>query len=133
MAEHPKTIQTTEDIEATLARLRLGNNWLLRIDGLVITRLPLRSGTRAAWTIHVEFIRPDSTTGVEEKGAARMWIIRAGDSADSVIKTAWLAIKQTVEHELMEAFLVDDRRLFDPHKSVADLTKHTDKVPVRGQ
>lgn len=69
----------------------------------------------------VAFRRPDTLTGTIGVGRGRWWAVEVGSHPDVIIKTAYLAYRQIVEHEAMEAFLVDDERLFDPHRSVADL------------
>lgn len=62
---------------------------------------------------------------VVERGYGRKWYIEYGSSQESVVFTAWLAIKQIIEHELHESFTVnvngEQVRLLDPHKSLEDL------------
>lgn len=34
---------------------------------------------------------------------------------DEIVKKAWVAFESCIKHEVMEAFLVDGKRLFNPH------------------
>lgn len=72
--------------------------------------------------LRCSFERPDADTGDMDTGKGRGWFIEADATEDSVVKTAWLAMKQIVDHELMEAFTYNSVRVFDPHKSIEDLT-----------
>lgn len=45
---------------------------------------------------------------------------------DEIIKTAYLAFKIAVEHEIMEGFRVDGKILFNPHASYDALLKASD-------
>lgn len=71
--------------------------------------------------LRCSFRRPDRETGEPGRGWGRWWHVEHGASTSSVVKTAWLAVKQVVEHELMEAFKVSGRRPFDPHRTVDEL------------
>lgn len=42
---------------------------------------------------------------------------------DEVVKTAFTAFKQAVEHEILEGFCVDNIPLFNPHVSFEELLK----------
>lgn len=69
--------------------------------------------------------RGDFGGPVLERGYGRRWFVEPGSSVERVVFTAWLAIRQIVEHELHEAFtvVVGGRRvrLLDPHKSLEDV------------
>ena len=73
------------------------------------------------WFINTTFQRPDTDTGKMGTGRGRKEFIAKGSSLSGVVKTAWVCAKLIVEHELMEAFLFDGNRVFDPHKTVAEL------------
>ena len=45
-----------------------------------------------------------------------------GASESAVVKTAWLLAELIVRHELMEAFLYKGIRIFDPHRTVEELS-----------
>lgn len=47
----------------------------------------------------------------------RKWYLSDHMTQDEVVKTAYAAFKATVEHEVMEGFLFEGRRVFNPHVS----------------
>jgi len=86
-----------------------------------------RFASSKGWFIQSSFERPDvgkSGAGME-RGYGRKWYLEFGASQESVVFTAWLAIRQIVEHELHESFTVrvggKQVRLLDPHKRLEDL------------
>ena len=86
------------------------------------------------WFIQSSFERPDvGKTGAGlKRGYGRKWYIEQGSSQESVVFTAWLAIRQIVEHELHESFTVrvggEQVRLLDPHKRLEDLVVGSRRV-----
>lgn len=50
----------------------------------------------------------------------RLWLV-TGMPDDAIIKTAFTAIKQAEEHEVLENFMVDGVRVFNPHTSIDKL------------
>lgn len=99
----------------------------------VVTTVPVAvlAQKLLGWTIATTFQRPDTDTGEIGRGKGRPWFIAVGSSESSVVKTAWLACKQIVEHELMEAFLFEGVRPFDPHAEIRDLTSmHESRRPA---
>ena len=70
------------------------------------------------WNIRTTFQRPDTDTGEVGTGYGRWWFVEQGTSVSGLVKTAWLACQQIVQHELMEAFLFQGVRVFDPHAEV---------------
>lgn len=71
--------------------------------------------------LRVCFVRPDRDTGSDGVGRGRWWHVPEDAAVDAVVKTAFAAAKQIVEHELMESFHYGIVRLFDPHHTIADL------------
>lgn len=78
---------------------------------------------QVGWLVSTTFQRPDTNTGVVARGEGRQWFIAKGTTESGVVKTAWLAAKQIVEHELMEAFRYMGDRIFDPHKTIDALRR----------
>lgn len=74
------------------------------------------------WLVNTTFQRPDTNTGEMGTGKGRQGFIPVGTTLSGVVKTAWLLAELIVRHELMEAFLFDGKRVFDPHKTVFELT-----------
>jgi hypothetical protein len=75
------------------------------------------------WLVSTTFQRPDTNTSEVSRGEGRQWFIAKGTTESGVVKTAWLAAKQIVEHELMEAFRYLGSRVFDPHKTIYELSR----------
>lgn len=65
--------------------------------------------------VRVTFERPDRETGIMGRGAGRWLLVPANATAHDIAGTAFVAIKLIVEHELLEGFHFDGRRIFDPH------------------
>jgi hypothetical protein len=74
------------------------------------------------WLIRLTFLRPDTLTGKVGRGSGRWEFIERGATESGVVKTCWLLLELLVRHELMEAFHYKEIRLFDPHRTVADLS-----------
>lgn len=72
-------------------------------------------------TIKCSFKRPDTNTGEIGTGWGREWYLPKESSEKFIVMTAWMAIEQVVKHELMEMFLYNGARMFDPHKSLEEL------------
>jgi hypothetical protein len=72
--------------------------------------------------IRTTFQRPDTHTGEMGTGYGRWMHVPTNVSEDGVVKTAWLCAELIVRHELMEAFLYKNKRIFDPHKSIEELS-----------
>ena len=70
--------------------------------------------------IRCSFWRPDTQTGEYGQGYGRLWPIESSNEK-AIVMTAWLAVQQIIEHELLESFMYKGARLFDPHKSLEDL------------
>jgi len=73
------------------------------------------------WFIRTTFQRPDTNSGEIGKGFGRWWHVAKDVSYSGLVKTAYKACALILEHELMEAFHVQGRRIFDPHHAVEDL------------
>jgi hypothetical protein len=72
--------------------------------------------------IRTTFQRPDINSGEMGTGYGRWMHVPNGVSKEGVVKTAWLCAELIVRHELMESFLFDGDKIFDPHKSITDLS-----------
>lgn len=86
------------------------------------------------WFIQSSFERPDvdGVTPAVTRGFGREWYVKSGASLEGVVFTAWLAIRQVVEHELHESFTVtvggERVRLLDPHKRLEDVAVGSRRV-----
>ena len=82
------------------------------------------------YSIRTTFMRPDINTSEIEKGYGRWMYIPDNISQDGIVKTAWVCSELIVKHELMEAFLYNNNRIFDPHKSIKDLSHNSRQLVV---
>lgn len=73
------------------------------------------------YLIRTTFRRPDRDTGKMATGYGRKWHVPFDATESAVVKTAYAAARQILEHELMESFRYEGQRLFDPHHEVDDL------------
>lgn len=130
MAE--KTVERQADLMGFLGEISFAPScvdmeWLWDITPLYVDRADMDGNadlpcldTPDLWGFNVRttFKRPDTHTGAVTRGKGRWWAIELGTSRSGVLKTAWMACEQILKHELMEAFMVEGVRLFDPHASV---------------
>lgn len=128
----PMRIETANGLQAVLDAIEfapscvdMGWGWEIEpvYGGEMVTVMPLgfqRHGL-IGWNVRTTFQRPDTDTGEIGTGVGRWWFVSHGSSASGVVKTAWLACKQIVEHELMEAFMFMGSRVFNPHADIFDL------------
>lgn len=71
--------------------------------------------------IRTVFRRPDTVSGVVQEGFGRWWHLPSDVTESGVVKTAYAAMRMILEHELMEAFLYEGKKIFNPHHTVEDL------------
>lgn len=84
----------------------------------------------SGFAIRCSFKRPDTNTGIIDTGFGRWYLMSEDVSVDGVVKTAWMCAEQIIKHELMEAYLFDNKRIFDPHKSLKDLMYNASEQKV---
>lgn len=113
-----KELQHTGDVEEVLSRISgapscLSLGWEHEVS----------SNCGEGWLIRTSFLRPDTVTGEISRGYGRWWHVPFGVKASGVVKTVYAAMKLILEHELMESFLYDGVRIFDPHRTVDELKK----------
>jgi hypothetical protein len=77
--------------------------------------------TEDGFLMRTSFKRPDTNTGQVGTGYGRWMFIGKKADERSVVMTAWVCAELIVKHELLEAFLYRQTRIFDPHKSIDDL------------
>lgn len=74
------------------------------------------------WHVNTTFKRPDINTGKIGTGAGRKLFVEKNSSASAVFFTCWILVDLIVKHELMEAIRFDDKRVLNPHHSLAELS-----------
>jgi hypothetical protein len=119
-------ITSTEHLREAIARVSfekscLDMGWRWDVDEVLEAQGVTMDDTLVGWCVRCSFQRPDTHTGEVSTGYGREWIVRPGITESAFWKTMFAAAKMVVEHELLEAFKVDGRRPFDPHRSVQDL------------
>lgn len=73
--------------------------------------------------LQIQYNAPCNKTGVLQQWGGRKWYLSSHMTEDEVIKTAWVAYKSCIEHEIMETFKVDGKILFNPHTPFTELLK----------
>lgn len=78
--------------------------------------------------IQIEYSAPDTKTGENGSWKGRKWYLSKWMTDDEIVKTAYLAFRTCIEHEVLESFTVDGVRIFNPHVSFEELIKvaHTE-------
>lgn len=121
------TIDTNAELTAAISKVRFVNSvldfkWAFCYTPITVTEHDTEK-KRQGWLVWVTFERPDIRTGKIGRGRGRDEIIWAGTSLSGVVKTCWLLVELMIRHELMEGFRYDDAIIFNPHNTVADLSK----------
>lgn len=113
-----------EDVKKILSKitfgpsnLDMGWDWDVKETKIYDNGVLLEKG----FSIRTTFMRPDINSGEIEKGYGRWMYVPENISSDGLVKTGWLCAELVVKHELMESFLYENKRIFDPHKSLEDL------------
>lgn len=96
---------TFEQANRTLNRISYKPGWLVAF----------REHTADIWMMWACFTTVDALDGVPISLESRVWYVTPTFSEDDLIQTAFMMIKQTEEHELMEFFKVDGIAPFNPH------------------
>ena len=73
--------------------------------------------------IQINYTAPCNKTGIEKQWSGRKYYLSSYMTEDEIIKTAWVAYRSCIEHEVMETFRVDDLILFNPHTPYTELLK----------
>jgi hypothetical protein len=73
------------------------------------------------YRLRTSFQRPDRDTGKIGPGWGRWHEVPLEPTVSSLVKTAFVACKMILEHELMEAMKWKGKRPFDPHNTVQEL------------
>lgn len=121
-------VTTTDELRAVLNQVRLDDHstldfkWRFEFDQVRVKSAET-GAIRDGWLVWVSFERPDIRTKEIGRGRGRDEIVWAGTTVSGVVKTAWLLVELMVRHELMEAFLFQNARIFNPHNSVYALSR----------
>lgn len=81
----------------------------------ILVRRDVKYGERIF--LQVMYSAKCNKTGEPNIWKGRKYYLSSYMTDDEIIKTAYTAFKQTIEHEIMEGFKVDGKILFNPHVS----------------
>ncbi len=117
-----KTIKTVDDLRAVLDKVTFREScvnldWKWEVTGVLNG-----DGDLLGWLVRTSFTRPDTNTGLVDRGSGRWELVKKGTTVSGVVKTCWLLAELIVRHELMEAFQYDGVKIFDPHHTVEELS-----------
>lgn len=94
---------TDNDIIEVLDNIRY-KNWVCSFNGF----------RRTLWW---SWCAPCAVTGEHKLQTSRQWFVES-PTRESVLRTAFSAVKMAELHEAAEFFLYNGDRVFDPHKAV---------------
>lgn len=117
-------VTTIEGLSGILDRVEIANSFTHALPklGWEIKVVEHVAGYQlGGWLINMTYERPDTFTGELGIGRGRSEFIYHGALESFVVKTAYVLLTMLVTHELMEAFMYEGKRLFNPHHTVGDL------------
>jgi hypothetical protein len=114
------TCRTGVRFEQVLSRITMPfSNWLIR---LVHDRKSGAVDPRYYIQVHAHD-DACARTGSPYEWDGRAWLLREDMTDSEILRTAFLAVRGAVEHELFEKFLIDGKRPFDPHLNLSNLAE----------
>lgn len=120
-----RKLLTLEDVKLYVSRVSSGLSGIrMSSDGdyrFEVQELKHEDPSINGFLIRVGFWRPDANSGRMGEGFGRWMHVPATSDEGGVVKTAYVCIDLVVRHEMMEAFLYQGKRIFDPHKGLNDL------------
>ncbi len=122
-------MRTIEEVKAVLARVSFAPSC---VDmGWVWVVQPIGN---EGFLICTTFQRPDREDGIVKQGTGGWHHLPVDASNTTIMKRAFVAAKAILEHELMESFLFDGERVFNPHHTIQDLSAavlHAEVAKIR--
>lgn len=77
--------------------------------------------------IQIIYTAPNTKGEDNEVWKGRKWYLSEHMTDDEIVKTAYLAFRTCVEHEVLESFKVDGAPIFNPHVDFEELIKISHK------
>lgn len=71
--------------------------------------------------LQLQYNAPHTKTGEPGTWKGQKWYLSSHMTEDEVVKTAFKAVQQATQHEIMEGFKFDGKIVFNPHASFRDL------------
>lgn len=110
-------VENRARFESVLANIHMPFGWTLQL-----TTDPKSDPVDPRFWLHVHAKEDKcARTGVPYEWSGREWILEPDWSDSQIIRTAWLATRAAVEHELFEYFTYNGTPLFDPHTNLPKL------------
>jgi hypothetical protein len=81
--------------------------------------------------IQVQFMDKDIHSGFVEMQHGRKWYVSPHAIGGEIIKTAFLAVMQAMEHEIRETFRYKGKNILGPHIAIDALVNVADTREVR--
>lgn len=106
---------TTEDVKNILKDVKF-KDWNFLLETL----------EDKGWLLQVQFMDKDIYSEEMEEQKGRKFYISPYMIAGEVVKTAFLAVMQAMEHEIRETFLYKEKRLLGPHIALQALCEVAD-------
>ena len=72
------------------------------------------------YLIWLQYEEPDVNTGVPCKQSTREWYIHKNDTESEILRTIHKLLLGSMEHRLDEHLTYKGRRIYDPHRAVAE-------------
>ena len=122
------TDQKLHGVKQTVSRLRAG------VPGLEMRYRVERDCQRPVdGRIFVQCVydAPCTVTGNVKEWHGRKWYLSDYMTEDEVVKTCYAAFRAAVEHEVLEGFLCDGRRVFNPHTPYPVLMEAAEREEFR--
>jgi hypothetical protein len=121
--------QTQESINRLLERIAVPSRLFPR-DHWRVSRVSPDGGS--GYLIQLIFSGPDveKPLGEPEEQHCRKWYVSCFATDTEVVRTAYKACEAALLHELDESFLLDDQRIFNPHRDIECLRQLAEKNPV---
>lgn len=119
-------ISDLEKVKAIVDRVTLE---LLGIQFFIVVAEDKVHGGRIY--VQASYESPCTNSGEIQEWKGRKYYLSEFMTEDEVIKTCYVAFEQTVKHEVMEGFKVDNIILFNPHINFEELLKVSHKEVKR--
>lgn len=124
-----KNINSTIELKEVISQVTMNKNCVFHGMDIqfkyryvnIQSKLDPNDITDTGWMVKVEFWRKDTNTDTWGWGSGREEFIRIGTTESGVVKTLWVLVEMIIKHELMESFLYQGKRPFNPHNTIEAL------------
>lgn len=117
-----------KDVQNILKDIRIEDGWAVMLEEDKIFKDADGCGRLY---LQVQFIAPDSVTGIPEHQYCRKWYLSPYMTKQEVVRTAYKAYEGAVLHEMQEKFLYRGRQIYNPHTNVDSLWEVANEIDKR--